>query len=67
MAKTTQTIELTEADVQEAVTEWAKNKGYVSMDAKKVTADFSVRKITRGYGMGEYDEYVPKATVTCEL
>ncbi len=53
------TLTLSEADLAEAVTEWATRKGLLSGDpSSKVTVGVEVEVTTTGYGMSERDEHI---------
>lgn len=66
MAKTkrTTTVELSAAELREAVAEWAQRKGLVTGGAVHVTLE--IRTVTTGYGTAERDEHVG-SVVLCEV
>ena len=62
--KSTQTFELSESDIKEAVRDWIEKK---HSSLKPLTVSISPRTATTGIGMNEHDETTICITATREL
>lgn len=67
--KRVMTLELSDDDLTEAVTQWAERRGDIKLNSvprRKINVDIKVESRLEGYGMGEHPVYSGKVVLTVE-